>query len=136
MHAFITDLPEHHAIAGLSPAANTALVVCGFHPGENWYYAMIAGAPRALTTQPDVRLEALSLSELLWWLEKQRIGLPGGLRERLRRDGYAAAAPEAWHRYYWGEQGPELRGLVDPRQDRAASFVPLFFVQRQPLLVA
>lgn len=135
MHAFITDLPEYHAIAGLSSAANTALVVCGFHPGQHWYYAMIAGAPTALTTRPDVRLEALSLSELLWWLEKQRIGLPGGLCERLRRDSYAAGT-EAWHKYYWGEQGPELRGLVDPDRDRAESFEPLLFGGRVAQSVA
>ena len=130
MHAFITDLPEHHAIAGLSPAANTALVVCGYHPGENSYYGMIAGAPTALSLRPELRLDGLSLSELLWWLEKQRIGLPGGLRERLRRDGYAGAT-QPWQQFYWGEQGPELRGLVDPAQDRAAGFVPLFFDQAE-----
>ena len=128
MHAFITNLPEHHVIAGLSPAANTALVVCGYHPGERWYYVLIAGAPTALTSRPDVGLDGLSLGELLRWLEKQRIGLPGGLRERLRRDGYTA---DAWHKYYWGEQGPELRGLVDPEQDRRESFVPLFFEPAQ-----
>ena len=128
MHAFITALPEHHAIAGLSPVANTALVVCGYHPGECWYYGMIAGAPTALTTQPDLRLEGLSLAELLWWLEKMHIGLPGGLSVRLRRDSYTGTS-QPWQKYYWGEQGPEPRGLVNPHQDRAASFVPLFFEQ-------
>lgn len=135
MHAFITALPEYHAIAGLSPAANTALVVCGFHPGENWYYGMIAGAPTALTTRPDLGLDGLSLSELARWLEKMRIGLPGGLHVRLRRDGYTGSA-QPWQKYYWGEQGPELRGLVDPAQDRAASFVPLFFSHAQTQRVA
>lgn len=128
MHAFITALPEHHVTAGLSPAANTALVVCGYHPGAGWYYGMIAGAPTALTTQPDVRLDGLRLSELLWWLERQRIGLPAGLRDRLRRDGYAGSG-QPWQQYYWGEQGPELRGLVNPHQDRAERFGPLFFDQ-------
>jgi hypothetical protein len=130
MHAFITDLPDNHAIAGLSPAANTALVVCGYHPGERWYYGMVAGAPTALTTKPDLYLRGLSLSELVWWLEKMRIGLPGGLHVRLRLDGYKGSA-QTWQKYYWGEQGPELRGLVDPHQDRAASFVPLFFEPAQ-----
>lgn len=126
MHAFITALPEHRAIAVLSPAAATALVVCGFHPGHRSYYGMIAWDPTALTTQPNLRLEGLSLNELLWWLEKQAIGLPGGLRAHLNRDAYAAL-DHPWQKYYWGEQRPELRGLVDPHQDRAASFAPLFF---------
>ncbi len=129
MHAFITALPEHHAIAGLSPAATTALVICGYHPGPGWYYGMIAGAPTARTTRPDLRLEGLSLDELLWWLGKTGIVLPGGLQGRLRRDGYDCVG-QPWQQYYWGEQGPELRGLVDPRQDRARSFEPLFFEQR------
>lgn len=126
MHAFISALPEHHAIAGLSPAAATALVVCGFHPERRCYYGMIAWDPTVRTSQPDLRLDGLSLSELLWWLEKQAIGLPGGLRAHLNRDAYAAL-DQPWQKYYWGEQGPELRGLVDPHQDRAASFAPLFF---------
>lgn len=96
---------------------------------------MIAGAPTALTTRPDLQLEGLSLSELLGWLEKLRIGLPGGLSVRLRRDGYLGYT-QPWQQLYWGEQGPELRGLVDPTQDRPGNFGPLFFERSLSLRAA
>ena len=86
MHAFITALPEYHAIAGLSRAANTALVVCGYHPGKGWYYGMVSGAPALLSSKPDLRRDELTLNELLRWLEGLRIGLPAGLSVQLRRD--------------------------------------------------
>ena len=134
MHAFTTALPEYHAIAGISPAANTALVVCGYHPVENWYYGMVAGVPTARATVPDLREQGMSLNELIRWFDRLRIGLPGGLARQLRRDGYAGQAgyASAWQQYYWGEQGPELRGLVDPAQDRTACFVPFFFTRAAP----
>lgn len=126
MHAFTSALPEHHTIAGLPASANTALVVCGYHPGHQAFYYLLAGAPMTLSAHPPLRRENLTLTELLRWFEELRIGLPGGLNTQLRRDGYAGP-DQAWQQFYWGEQGPELRGVIDADNYQQGDFLPLFF---------
>lgn len=126
MHAFTTALPEHHAIPGIPSAANTALVVCGYHPGNGSYYGQIAGAPSAFSGIPPLRREDLTLNELLRWFVDLQIGLPGGLGTHLRRDGFEGSE-KPWNQYYWGEQGPELRGLIDQQQFQEGNFLPIFF---------